>query len=118
MLRDEFKSSKDSAKKAQLASKINDVQERIDELTEKISKIIKLNATKDIPKYGQQAVAEVKAILSNGNITVKQLATSVKLSECPCEYKFAGYPAGYHTREIIEKLGLDYDELKEKEVFK
>ena len=68
MLRDEFKSSKDSAKKAQLASKINDVQERIDELTEKISKIIKLKATSDIPKYGQQAVAEVKAILSNENI--------------------------------------------------
>lgn len=79
MLRDEFKSSKDSIKKAQLASKINDVQERIDELTEKISKIIKLNATKDIPKYGQQAVAEVKAILSNGNITVKQLLYAKRL---------------------------------------
>lgn len=52
------------------------------------------------------------------NITVKQLATSVKLSECPCEYKFAGYPAGYHTGEIIKKLGLDYEELELKGVFK
>lgn len=65
----------------------------------------------------REMVVDVK-LPTYGNITVKQLATSVKLSECPCEYKFAGYPAGYHTREIIEKLGLDYDELKEKEVFK
>ena len=65
----------------------------------------------------REMVVDVK-LPTYDNITVKQLATSVKLSECPCEYKFAGYPAGYHTREIIEKLGLDYDELKEKEVFK
>ena len=65
----------------------------------------------------REMVVDVK-LPTYDNITVKQLATSVKLSECQCEYKFAGYPAGYHTREIIEKLGLDYDELKEKEVFK
>lgn len=65
----------------------------------------------------REMVVDVK-LPTYDNITVKQLATSLKLSECPCEYKFAGYPAGYHTREIIEKLGLDYDELKEKEVFK
>lgn len=54
----------------------------------------------------------------HGNINVKQLASSIKLSECPCEYKFAGYPAGYHTAEIIKTLGLDYDELEKKGVFK
>ena len=65
----------------------------------------------------REMVVDVK-LPTYEDITVKQLATSVKLSECPCEYNFAGYPAGYHTREIIEKLGLDYDELEEKEVFK
>lgn len=51
------------------------------------------------------------------DVSVKQLATAVKLSECPCEYKFAGYPTGYHTKEVIEQLGMDYAELKTKGVF-
>ena len=50
-------------------------------------------------------------------VKVKQMATAIHLSECPCEYKFAGYPLGYHTREIIEALGKDYDELNRKGVF-
>ena len=33
------------------------------------------------------------------------------------EYKFAGYPTGYHTKEVIEQLGMDYAELKAKGVF-
>lgn len=65
----------------------------------------------------REMVVEVDLPLHEG-IKVKQLATSIKLSECPCIYEQAGYPAGYHTKEIIEKLGLDYDELKEKNVFK
>ena len=48
---------------------------------------------------------------------VKQMATAIHLSESPCEYKYAGYPLGYHTREIIESLGKDYDELNIKGVF-
>jgi len=40
------------------------------------------------------------------------------MSECPCEYEYAGYPAGYHTEEIIEKLGMNYSDLEEKGVFK
>ncbi|MCR5035675.1 MAG: CoA transferase [Clostridia bacterium] len=51
------------------------------------------------------------------DVSVRQMATAVKLSETPCEYRHAGYPPGYHTREIIETLGLDYEELKEKGVF-
>ena len=51
------------------------------------------------------------------NLRVKQMGTAVKLSECPCEYKYAGYPLGYHTREIIESLDLDYDLLAQKGVF-
>ena len=51
------------------------------------------------------------------NLRVKQMGTAVKLSECPCEYKYAGYPLGYHTREIIESLDLDYDLLAQRGVF-
>ena len=52
-----------------------------------------------------------------GGKKVKQMATAIHLSECPCEYKYAGYPLGYHTREIIESLGRDYEELEKKGVF-
>ncbi len=65
----------------------------------------------------RKMVVEVKMPL-HPEVTVKQMATSVKLSECPCEYEYAGYPTGYHTREMIEKLGLDYDELEAKGVFR
>lgn len=65
----------------------------------------------------REMVVEVDLPLHEG-VKVKQLATSIKLSECPCVYEQAGYPAGYHTHEIIKKLGLDYAELEEKGVFK
>lgn len=65
----------------------------------------------------REMVVDVNLPLHEG-ISVRQLATAVKLSECPCEYKHAGYPAGYHTREIIEAMGLDYNQLEAKGVFK
>lgn len=64
----------------------------------------------------REMVVDVKLPLHE-DVSVKQLATAVKLSECPCEYKFAGYPIGYHTKEVIEQLGMDYAELKAKGVF-
>lgn len=64
----------------------------------------------------REMVVDVKLPLHE-DVSVKQLATAVKLSECPCEYKFAGYPTGYHTKEMIEQLGMDYAELKAKGVF-
>ncbi len=65
----------------------------------------------------REMVVEVDLPLHEG-VKVKQLATSIKMSECPCKYEQAGYPAGYHTHEMIEKLGLDYAELEAKGVFK
>ena len=37
--------------------------------------------------------------------------------ECPNTYDMGGFPLGYHTKEVIEELGMDYDELKEKGTF-
>ena len=64
----------------------------------------------------REMVVEVDVPLHEG-VKVKQMATAVKLSECPCEYRHAGYPLGYHTRAVIESLGLDYEALQEKGVF-
>lgn len=65
----------------------------------------------------REMVVEVELPLHEG-VKVKQMATAVKLSECPCRYETAGYPVGYHTREVIESLGMDYSELEKKGVFK
>lgn len=65
-------------------------------------------------------VTEVKLPL-NEDVAVKQLACPIKLSVTPPEYKFAGYPIGYHTEEIMIKLGFSQDEIRglgEKDVFK
>lgn len=64
----------------------------------------------------REMVVEVELPLYE-DVKVKQLATSIKLSRCPCRYEKAGYPAGYHTKEIIDSLGLDYQELEKKGVF-
>ena len=76
----------------------------------------------------QEALLEDPQIRSRGMVVdvdmplhdgtkVKQMATSIDLSETPCEYRFAGYPLGWHTKEIIASLGLDYDDLQAKGVF-
>ena len=50
---------------------------------------------------------------TEGTSSVQQLGCPLKLSECPPEYRHAGYPTGYHTQEILEKLGFTDEEIKE-----
>ena len=52
----------------------------------------------------REMVVDVELPLHEGK-KVKQMGTSIKLSECPCEYRHAGFPLGYHTDEILKKLG-------------
>lgn len=74
-------------------------------------------ALRDDPQIRErEMVVEVEMPLQEG-IRVRQMGTAIKLSETPCEYHFAGYPLGYHTREIIEQLGLDYQKLSDEGVF-
>lgn len=56
-------------------------------------------------------------IPDTGGKKVKQLGSPMKLSECPVTYEKSGYPLGYHTKEVIAELGLDYDQLSADGVF-
>ncbi len=49
--------------------------------------------------------------------TIRQLGFPVKFSKTPVTYDTCGYPLGYHTREVIEEFGFDYESLKEQGVF-
>lgn len=62
-------------------------------------------------------VVEVEVPCTGGK-KVKQLGSPMKLSECPVTYKLGGYPLGYHTQEVMQELGLDYDALKADGVFR
>lgn len=65
----------------------------------------------------RELVVEVPVM--NGEKKIKQIATPIKFSKTPIEYKDSGYPLGYHTDEILEKLGYskeDIKKLKEKNV--
>ena len=45
--------------------------------------------------------------------TVKQLGCPINLSVTPVEYKHAGYPEGWHTKEILSSLGYGDEEIED-----
>ena len=62
-------------------------------------------------------VVEVE-VPGSGGQKVRQLGSQFKLSESPVTYEMGGYPLGYHTKEVMESLGLDYEALEAEGVFK
>ncbi|MFV0517037.1 MAG: CaiB/BaiF CoA transferase family protein [Aminipila sp.] len=68
----------------------------------------------------REMVVDVEMPLNNGG-KVKQLATAIKLSECPPQYKHGGYPIGFHTKEILIQIGFSHEEIdcmKQQGIFK
>lgn len=43
--------------------------------------------------------------------TVQQLGCPIKLSDCPAEYRHAGYPEGFHTQAVLAGLGYSEAEI-------
>lgn len=50
--------------------------------------------------------------IPDSHTTVKQLGNGIKFSETPIQYRHAGYPIGYHTKEIMKKLGYTEQEIQ------
>ena len=46
-------------------------------------------------------------------LTVKQMGSPIHLSASPVEYRHAGYPEGYHTKEVLRGLGYGDEEIEE-----
>lgn len=58
----------------------------------------------------RKLVVDVEVPNSNGKV-IKQMASPIKLSECPVNYKETGYPLGYHTESILKNLGYSDEEI-------
>lgn len=56
-------------------------------------------------------VVEVEVPCSDGR-KIRQLGSPFKLSESSVTYEKGGYPLGYHTKEVIEELGMNYEEME------
>ena len=59
----------------------------------------------------REMVVEVELPLSDGK-KVTQYGTAVKLSESPAQYRYGGYPVGYHTKEVLKAMGYSDDEIE------
>ena len=55
---------------------------------------------------------EVEIPLSGGK-KITQMGSPIHMSESPVEYRHAGYPEGYHTREVLRTLGYSDEEIEE-----
>lgn len=62
----------------------------------------------DVHIRAREMVVEVELPLSDGK-KVPQYGTAVKLSESPAQYRFGGYPVGYHTEAVLKALGCSDD---------
>ena len=60
----------------------------------------------------RELVVDVEVANSNGK-TIKQMASPIKLSECPVKYNKTGYPLGYHSEEILKNLGYSEKNIEE-----
>ncbi|WP_300362350.1 CaiB/BaiF CoA-transferase family protein [Fusobacterium sp.] len=60
----------------------------------------------------RELVVDVEVANSNGK-TIKQMASPIKLSECPIKYNKTGYPLGYHSEEILKNLGYSKNDIDE-----
>ena len=55
---------------------------------------------------------EVEIPLTDGR-TIRQMGSPIHLSASPVEYRHAGYPEGYHTKEILRGLGYSDEEIED-----
>lgn len=66
--------------------------------------------TEDEHLAARQMVVDVPLPLGEGS-SVRQLGCSIKLSDCPAQYRHGGYPMGFHTKEVLAGLGYTEEQI-------
>lgn len=55
---------------------------------------------------------EVEVPLTDG-LKVRQMGSPIHMSASPVEYRHAGYPEGYHTKEVLRELGYSDEQIED-----
>lgn len=78
-----------------------------------VEPVMSLNETKeDKHLNGRQMFVETK-LPHKKDIKVKQVGCPIKFLNCPVEYEYAGYPEGYHTKDVLNYLGYTDEDIED-----
>lgn len=91
------------------------VFEKLDACVEPVMDLEEVSKDEHLVHRGMWPSVEIPA--SGGTesgsqaVSITQMGCPMHLSECPPQYRHAGYPEGYHTKEILSSLGYTDDEI-------
>jgi crotonobetainyl-CoA:carnitine CoA-transferase CaiB-like acyl-CoA transferase len=84
--------------------------QQLDACVEPVMSLEEVAADEHLHSRGMWPTLEVP--VSDG-VTITQMGCPLNLSACPPEYRHAGFPEGYHTREVLAELGYSQDEIED-----
>ena len=84
--------------------------QQLDACVEPVMSLEEVAADEHLRSRGMWPNLEVP--VSDG-VTITQMGCPMNLSACPPEYRHAGYPEGYHTRQVLAELGYSEDEIED-----
>lgn len=76
-----------------------------------VEPVMPISEVKADPQVAARNMMPQVPIEGTDGLTVQQLGSPFRLSECPPEYKHAGYPEGANTEEILGKLGYTKEQI-------
>jgi crotonobetainyl-CoA:carnitine CoA-transferase CaiB-like acyl-CoA transferase len=76
-----------------------------------VEPVMKLSEVERDEHVNVRNMLPVVPLPDTGGRSVRQLGCPIKLSECPAEYRHAGYPEGYHTGEVLSTMGYTPEEI-------
>ena len=84
--------------------------QQLDACVEPVMSLEEVAADEHLHSRGMWPTLEVP--VSDG-VTITQMGCPMNLSACPPEYRHAGYPEGYHTRQVLAELGYSEEEIED-----
>lgn len=96
--------------KSKTQAEWSDIFRRLDACVEPVMNL--REAAEDEHLRARGMWPEVPVPLTDG-VTVTQMGSPLHLSQCPPQYRHAGYPEGHHSEEILSALGYSKEEIAE-----
>src|SRR5699024_1595985 len=78
-----------------------------------VEPVMSLNETKEDKHLNQRQMFVETKLPHKKDIKVKQVGCPIKFLNCPVEYEYAGYPEGYHTKDVLNYLGYSDEDIED-----